>query len=112
MLLYVDYGDEATNEWKRICALESTLDEPPPVPGDLPSLSWEGDVTLPSGTRLTVGANYNPRNLGSNIVVFSGEEQLLSVFGAKMTAGSHGPTILFKAPCGMDVQLMLGKYEE
>jgi hypothetical protein len=108
MLLYVDYGESSSNEWKRLATLEGT----PDTRYGETAICWDSPISLPTGTNLKIGGVYDSRNRSANIVVMQVEEQLLSVFGTKGKSNSYGPTIIFLCPCGTHLLLMLGQEDK
>ena len=104
MKLRVDFGDEASGEWKSA----AILDPDATSTHSAGSFTWDADISFPSGETIQVGAVYGLSNRSVNIVVKQAGKQLISVFGFKLEESTYDPSVLFLSPGGLHVHVSLG----
>ncbi|QJR09222.1 hypothetical protein DSM104443_00259 [Usitatibacter rugosus] len=97
-------GDDATDEWRSA----AIVDPDEPSTHGLGTITWNSQVTIPSGEELVLGAVYAEANRSLNIVVSHNGKQLLNMSGFKLKPTTYDPTALFLTPGGLHVQVMVG----
>ena len=104
MRLHVGFGDENDGEWKPV----ARLDPSPEQTHGSGTLTWNSDITLPTGEKVFVGAVYAKSNRGLNIVAKQNGFEIVSVVGFKAKDTSHDPSVTFRTTGGAHVNVMLG----
>lgn len=113
MKLYVQYGDEASSQWQKVCELDlqpgvGLHPQAMAKPEDVLGLSLES-VVLPNGEYLEISASYSPGNRGISINVVSDNKTLVHVSGFKHSETSYDPSVVFLTPKGLHLSLMVGQ---
>lgn len=111
MKLYVQYGEDASNQWIRLCDMElkssMAVHSSTVTPHGLLELPIE-EIMLPNDEQLKISVTYSMENRGVRIRVMSGDTVLLHVGGFKSQERSYDPDVFFLTPKGLYVSLMIG----
>lgn len=111
MKLYVNYGNQASNEWEKIGEFELNLlinqDFISIVEHEILTLNSR-EITLSNDEKIEVSVSYATINRGINIIVISDNKTLINVGGFKSSETSYDPSIIFLTPQGMHLSLMVG----
>ncbi|BAQ60720.1 hypothetical protein GM3708_1126 [Geminocystis sp. NIES-3708] len=110
MKLYVIYGNQASNQWKKVGEFELNLfinrDFTPIVEHEILTLNSQ-EIILFNGGKLQISVSYARINRDINIIVISDNKTLINVGGFKSSETSYDPSIIFLTPQGQHLSLMI-----
>jgi hypothetical protein len=104
MRLHVGFAEGGSGGWRPVAVFERGSEQ---THGS-GTLTWNCDVTLPTGEVVFVGAIYAVSNRGLNIVAKQDGAELVNVGGFKQKETSFDPSVIFRTIQGAYVQVMLG----
>lgn len=111
MKLYINYGNQVSNEWEKIGECELNLfvnqDFTPIIEYEILTLNSQ-KIILSNGEKLEISVSYAEVNRGINIIVISDNKTLINVGGFKSSEISYDPSIIFLTPLGLHLSLMIG----
>jgi hypothetical protein len=113
MKLYVQYGDNTSNQWQKISELDLPVDSrlhPQQMAQSEESLYLSPQsIVLPNGECFEISASYSPGNRGMSINVMSDGKHLIHVGGFKYRETTYDPSVIFMTPKGLHLSLMVGQ---
>lgn len=111
MKLYVNYGNQVSNEWEKIGEFELNLfinqDFIPIIEHEILTLNSQ-EIILSNGEKLEISVSYATINRGINIIVISDNKTLINVGGFKSSETSYDPSVVFLTPQGLHLSLTVG----
>lgn len=111
MKLYVNYGNQISNEWEKIGEFELNLlinqDFTPIIEHKILTLNSQ-EIILPNGEIIAVTASYATTNKSVNIMVISNNQTLINLGAFKSSENSYDPSVVFLTPQKLHLSLVVG----
>ncbi|MCC5621107.1 hypothetical protein [Nostoc sp. CHAB 5715] len=112
MKLYLQYGEELSEQWKSLCEIElkpllNVNSRPFAEAQNVLGIHFV-PVRLPNGEVLNVDITYSTENRGISIRILSKDTTLIQVGGFKRQEISYDPNVIFITPNGIYVSAMVG----